>query len=157
MTEPQNVLEAARFSDEMGGDFNWGEVLEPSREKNGQTGLLLAVLDGKSKVVVGSQGRRASSGKPLFKGSGDQPAHSLQLDTAVQAVLRRSVDPILARATANGLRQGALLPFKNQGFSGHLLHVAYYSSVVAVHKELGVPLLKWMFREWARKRCNHLQ
>jgi hypothetical protein len=52
-TEPQNVLEAARFSDEMGGDFNWGEVLEPSRERNGQTGLLLAVLDGKSKVVVG--------------------------------------------------------------------------------------------------------
>jgi hypothetical protein len=44
-----------------------------------------------------------------------------------------------------------LLPFKNQGFSGHLLHVAYYSSVVAVHKELGVPLLMWMFREWARK------
>jgi hypothetical protein len=100
---------------------------------------------------AGSQGRRASSGKPLSKGSGDQPAHSLQLDTAEQAVLRRSVDPILARATANGLRQGALLPFKNQGFSGHLLHVAYYSSVVAVHKELGVPLLKWMFREWARK------
>jgi hypothetical protein len=46
-----------------------------------------------------------------------------------------------------------LLPFKNQGFSEQLLHVAYYSSasVVAVHKELGVPLLKWMFREWARK------
>jgi hypothetical protein len=54
-TEPQNVLEAARFSDEMGGDFNWEEVLEPSREKNGQTGLLLAVLDVESKVVVGER------------------------------------------------------------------------------------------------------
>lgn len=49
------MLEAARFSEEMGGDFNWGEVLEPSREEDGQAGLLLAVLDVESKVAVGER------------------------------------------------------------------------------------------------------